>query len=379
MARFTPYYTTELFFGKGSLNILPKQLPVYGKKALLIFGGRSAKENGAYNDIIEQLKIAKIKYTEFWGVKPNPVIEDANEAVKTGIKNNVEMVIAVGGGSVIDTAKLVALCIPGKNDVWKVMKGKQKPEKALPIVTVLTLAATGSEMNPFAVLQNNETKEKIGFGSPYTYPAISICDSSYSLTVSKSYTAYGLADIFAHSLEAFFGEGNSPLSDRFVISILKEIMEIATPLINNLNDTQLRDRMMWASTCALNGTTFNGRCSGDWGVHDIAHHLSLLYGVSHGASLSVVYPAWLKHHKRKANERIKYLGKELFNKDNVSATIQNIENFFREISCPVNMDELDLSNQQREQVLYLLYKNKPTGNNFALKKSDFRKIWEKMN
>lgn len=376
MEVFTAYNPTKLFFGKQSVTNLSKQLPLLGHKALLVFGGNSAKANGAYSDVIFQLKKANVQFVEFWGIKPNPRVEDVRRAILMGIKEKVDMIIAVGGGSVIDSAKMIALCLPSNNEPWNVMKGKEKPSNALPIIAVLTLAATGSEMNPFAVLQNNETNEKLGFGSHLIFPTISICDPVYTLTVSKEYTAYGLADIIAHLLEAYFGEGGASLSDRFVISVLKEINQIAEPLLSNLNNFELRERMMWASTCALNGITFYGRKSGDWGVHDVAHHLSLLYDVPHGASLSVVYPAWLKLHRITANKRIIYLGKEWFNAKSANQTIIKLQDFFKNIQCPINFQELNLNKNQKKIFLKLLLKNKASGMAYMLNKSKLKKLVE---
>lgn len=378
MEAFTVYNPTKLFFGKQSIAHLSNHLPKFGKKAMLVFGGNSAKQNGAYSDVIAQLTLAKIDFVEFWGIKPNPHVEDVEKAIALGIAEKVDMVIAVGGGSVIDSAKIIALCIPSNHHPWKVMKGKEKPMRALPIIAVLTLAATGSEMNPFAVLQNNKTKEKIGFGSPFIYPAISICDPTYTLTVSKEYTAYGLADIVSHLLEAYFGGGNAHLSDGFVISVLKEISQISVPLLNDLQNFELRERMMWASTCALNGITFYGRKSGDWGVHDVAHHLSLLFDVPHGASLSVVYPAWLKFHKRATKKRLEFLGQEWFGAKTTVKTIETLLDYFRSIHCPVSFKELHLTEQQKEEFLKLLYKNKPSGLSYPLNRPKLRRLTEYM-
>ncbi|NSW45827.1 MAG: iron-containing alcohol dehydrogenase [Bacteroidales bacterium] len=374
METFIAYNPTKLFFGKQSIEYLSKHLPRIGQKALLVFGGKSAKANGAYDDVIAQLIKAQIRFVEFWGIKPNPRVEEVREAIALGIKEKVDMVIAVGGGSVIDSAKIIALCIPKNNDPWNVMKGKEKPTHALPIITVLTLAATGSEMNPFAVLQNNETNEKLGFGSPFTYPTISICDPTYTLTVSKEYTAYGLADIVAHLLEAYFGDGNALLSDRFVISVLKEVSQIAELLLSDLQNYELRERMMWASTCALNGITFHGRKSGDWGVHDVAHHLSVLFDIPHGASLSVVYPAWLKLHRRKLNQRIIWLGNEWWGIKTTSKTIKQIEDFFLAINCPIRFNDLNLDLNQQKTFESLLMKNKPTGMIHRLTRAQLRKM-----
>jgi hypothetical protein len=345
---------------------------------MIITGGNSSQKNGALIDVVKQLKDACIDYIEFSGIKPNPRTDEVILGIKAGRKEKVDFVIAIGGGSVIDSAKMIALCIPENADPWQVMKGKQKPVKALPIVVVLTLAATGSEMNPFAVLQNIKTQEKIGFGSPLTFPTLSICDPTYTLTVSKNYTAYGIADIAAHALEAYFGEGEAVLSDRFVVSILKELNETGTSLLHNLSNYSLRERIMWASTCALNGTTMHGRKSGDWGVHDVAHHLSLLFDTPHGASLSVAYPAWLKLFKKELNDRITWLGKEVFGAKSASATINCFETFFTSLNCPITLSSLGIKASQFETFKKLVLKNKPSGMIHSMNEKQLSKLMELM-
>lgn len=378
MINFTAYNPTKLVFGKDSINALEKHLNEVGKKALIIFGNNSAKLNGAYNHLIQKLNARKIEFVEFWGIKPNPRIDEVRKAIHLGIEQKVDMVIAVGGGSVIDSAKMVALCIPANLDPWAVMKGQQKPKNALPIITILTLAATGSEMNPFAVLQNDETHEKIGYGSSLIYPTLSICDPTYTLTVNRDYTAYGIVDIVAHSLEAYFGEGNAYLSDRFVIAILKEVTEIAIPLLNNLSDYTLRERIMWASTCALNGITLHGRKSGDWGVHDIAHYLSALFDVPHGASLSIVYPAWMKTFKRKINNRLVWLGKEWFGVKTGTATIERMEEFFQTIKSAIRLSDLGLNEEKNNLYKKYLIQYKPSGYNYLVDEKAQIKIFNTM-
>jgi len=214
--------------------------------------------------------------------------------VEYGKKNKVDVVLGVGGGSVIDTAKMVALGIKTDFSVWDIMTAKYKPQSALPIFAVLTLAATGTEMNQFAVLQNHKARKKIGYGHRLMYPKHSYLNPEVTLSVNAEHTTNGIVDLLAHSLEAFFGAGNAQLSDKIVFAIFKEMQEISNPLLSNLNDYDLRARLMYAATLALNGTTMHGRISGDWGVHSIGHVLSLLYDTSHGQSLSIAQSAWMK-------------------------------------------------------------------------------------
>lgn len=361
MNNFTAFIPTRLYFGKGVINSLPEHLSSFGKNVLIVYGKGSIKKNGIYTEIISQLKKAGKNISDFEGIKTNPLVSDVEKAVTLGIKNHVDFVIAAGGGSVIDSAKIIALCIPGNSNPWKVMKYQEKAIKALPLVTVLTLAATGTEMNQYAVLQNEKTKEKTGFGSPLVYPAISYCDPCYTISVSKKYTAYGIADIIAHSLEGYFGEGEAVLSDRFVVSIIREMAEAGPLLLNDLNNYELRARIMWASTCALNGMTFYGRKSGDWGVHDMGHVLSLLYDMPHGATLSVVYPAWMKYHSEKLSKRIQWLGKEVFGTKTVKQSIDAFEKLFIKLQCPVRVQHAGIEISKKNEIVSQMIQNKVSG------------------
>ncbi len=361
MENFTVNNPTRLVFGKGVCDQIPGHIKNYGEKVLLVYGKGSIKNNGIYNEVKQQLEKAGKTIFEFEGIKPNPLVSDVEEAIALGIKNNVNFVFAVGGGSVIDSAKIIALCIPENHNPWQVMKFKVKPTKALPLVTVLTLAATGTEMNQFSVLQNTLTKEKIGFGSPLIYPAISYCDPSFTLSVSKDYTSFGIIDIIAHSLEAYFGDGDAVLSDRFVVSIIREMADAGPKLLNNLNNYLLRARILWASTCALNGLTFYGRKSGDWGVHDIGHTLSLLYDTPHGASLSIVFPAWMKYNSEKLNAKLLWLGQEIFNVKTVEETIISFEKLFTELNSPIRLSQIGISDSMKKEITDLLIKNNASG------------------
>jgi len=374
MQNFIVNNPTKLFFGQNVCNNLPEIVTELGNCALMVYGKNSIKANGVYNIVNNLLSRSNIKVIEFSGIKSNPEVEDVKKAIEIGIANKVNFVIAVGGGSVIDSAKIMSLCIPQKLNPWDVMKYKTTPNSAIPLITVLTLAATGSEMNQFAVLQNSKTSEKIGFGSSLIYPKVSFCDPSFTFSVSKQNTSYGLADIIAHCLEAYFGSDNNLLTDRFVVSIIKEIRDFGPLLLNNLNNYELRARAMWASTCALNGLTFYGKKSGDWGVHDIGHSISFLYDTPHGATLSIVYPAWLKHFKDKISEKLLWLGKELFNTNNLNDSIQGIENLFTSIGSPTKLSQVNILNNEKKNILSLLVKNKATGMFHKLNNSDLESI-----
>lgn len=375
MENFSAYNPTDLRFGKGCTDEIGLVAKKYGRKALLVYGKGSVKKNGAYDAVVNSLNTAGISYVEYSGIKSNPVVDDVRKASCLGKENQVEMIIAVGGGSVIDSSKIISVSIPESLDAWDIMKGRVQPVSALPLLAVLTLAATGTEMNPTAVLQNHETEEKLGYRNPLMFPKHSFLDPSFTISVPKNYTAYGIADLTAHSLEAFFAHGSAPLSDRIAVSVILEAMDAGPLLLDNLTDYELRARILWASTMALNGYTGFGRIyNGDWGVHAIGHVLSLLYDVPHGASLSVVYPAWLKYHAKKAKERIERLGSLLFGRPSVNETIEGIEKFFTKIGCPVRLSEAGIPDSNIPRIQEIMVKNSVTGTSWILKADDYPEL-----
>ncbi|MDF1574343.1 MAG: iron-containing alcohol dehydrogenase [Bacteroidales bacterium] len=366
MYNFIAYNPVKLHFGKNVVKELGPGAAKLGKKALLVYGGGSVLRNGSYRDTLEQLKNQGIDITEFNGIKPNPRVEDVMEATRIGVEAGVDMVVAVGGGSVIDSAKIIAICIAEECDVWELMTGKYAPLTAKPLLAVLTLAATGTEMNAVAVLQNEATKEKIGYRNELIYPVHSFLDPSYTQSVPANYTAYGIADLVAHSLEAWFGKGEATLSDRFVISVIQEALEFGPSLMKDLESYELRARIMWAATNALNNITLYGRASGDWGVHALGHILSFLYDTPHGATLSIIYPAWMKLMKERAGGRILQLGRELFGVSSADDTISALESFFRSLGSPVKCQEAGIDKSRKEEILSLMNRNRAEGTNYGL-------------
>ncbi|MBE9517445.1 MAG: iron-containing alcohol dehydrogenase, partial [Bacteroidetes bacterium] len=335
-----------------------------GEKALLVYGGGSVLRNGSYEDTLEQLKVNGIDITEFNGIKPNPRVEDVMEAARIARDAEVDMVVAVGGGSVIDSGKIIAICIADDCDAWEVMTAKHEPKGAKPLIGVLTLAATGTEMNAVAVLQNQETMEKIGYRNDLMYPAHSFLDPSYTQSVPADYTAYGVVDLVAHALEAWFGKGEASLSDRLVISIIKEAMEYGPALMEDLGSYELRANIMWAATNALNNTTMYGRVSGDWGVHAFGHVLSFLYDTAHGATLSIIYPAWMRVLEERAGDRIIQLGKELFGVSTANETIKALKAYFKSLGGPVTCQEAGIDEGRKEEILKLMNTNQAEGINY---------------
>lgn len=350
MENFTAYNPTKVHFGRNVTDKLGETVNEYGKRVLLMYGKGSVLKNGVYNKVIQQLKSINAEITEFSGIKSNPVVDDVSEAAQLGKLNHIDVIVAVGGGSVIDSAKITALSIANNVDPWAFMSYKVKPKSSVPVIAVLTLAATGTEMNGAAVLQNHKTGEKKGLVSALMYPKNSFLDPEFTYSVPKDYTAYGIVDLIAHSLEAYFGEGDASLSDRFVEAVVKEAMEVAPLVLNEPGNYEYRARVMWAATAALNGLTNHGRKYGDWGVHDIGHNLSYLYDTPHGATLSIAYPAWLKLMKQRIPDRISRLGNQLFGTKTTDETIINLEKFFKSIDCPIRLGDINIGQEKKSEI-----------------------------
>jgi len=374
MENFVWNIPTQMHFGKDVCLKLRNVLPLFGNKVLLLRGGESSVKNGIRAKMISEIESAKMTWKEFSGIKPNPEIEEAREAVLIGRKLSPDVILAVGGGSVIDTAKAVAAAIPVENDPWDLYTGKLKPKKAVPIIAVLTLAATGTEMNPFSVIQNKAEGIKTSFMSRHVTPKYSFLDPSFTISVPRNYTAYGISDLVAHAMEAWFGEGEASLSDRFVVAIIQEAIEYGPKLLKEVDNYDLRARIMYAATCALNELTMFGRKSGDWGVHGLGHVFSLLYDIPHGATLSAVYPAWLKHIAARDSKRIVEFGKAVFGAAGVNQTIDNTIQMFRSFLSPTNLAELKIENYNVKNVLDAMIKSEVSGYNYTLNEQDYKAI-----
>ena len=378
MENFTAYNPTKLHFGSGIVKDLGKAAAELGKKALLVYGKGSVLRNGSYHDTVKQLKEHDIGIVEYNGIKPNPLVDDVDKAAAIGRREQVDMVVAVGGGSVIDSAKIIAISVAENVKGWDIMTRHHDPKRTLPLLAVLTLAATGTEMNGAAVLQNHDTDQKIGLRHPLNFPAESFLDPAYTLSVPANYTAYGIVDLVAHALEAWFGKGDAWLSDRFVVAIIREALEIGPLLMEDLSNEEYRARIMWAATNALNDMTMHGRTSGDWGVHALGHILSYLYDTPHGATLSIYFPAWMRHLGSSQPQRIVELGSALFGVYTVEETVTSFEQFFESLGSPIRAAGAGIGQEKKEEVLELTNRNKASGLHIQLDDDDRASIIEKI-
>jgi alcohol dehydrogenase YqhD (iron-dependent ADH family) len=380
MQNFIRYNPTKVIFGKDIIDQIAEEISPIGKKALIVIGKGSVKASGLYARLVSLLNICGIEHSTFEGIKSNPIYQDADAAVKQAQSFKADMVIALGGGSVIDTAKAVAMGFYVDHSTWDFYLQKTKPEKALPIITILTLAATGTEMNPFTVLQDTENGSKRGYGHPLLYPKVSYLDPSFTTTVPADYTAYGVSDLIAHCLEQFFGSGNAPLTDLHTSAVIRLAVNYGLKVKDHPDDYETRANIMWLATNALNGSLTAGKNSGDWACHGFEHSLSVLFDIAHGAGLSIVFPAWLKFHQEKIAAKLAFLAKQVFDidsgneLDDAKAFIHHLEKFYQQINTPIRLKQVNIDPSAKTAILGNFKLNKVNGQVYKLTEADHEAI-----
>ncbi len=293
MENFVFHAPTEIYFGKDKMEKLPDILSRYGKNVLLAFGGGSIKKNGIYDKVCTLLKDFSI--FELEGIEPNPRIGTVRKGIDLCKKHNIDVILAVGGGSTIDCSKLISAGFYYNGDSWNLVKDSSKITNALPLVTILTIAATGSEMNATAVISNPETNEKLSTKSKYMSPKVSILNPEYTYSLPRIQTAAGTADIMSHVLENYFKKDTDAfLSDKISESILETCIKYCPIALKDPSNYEARSNLMWASSLALNGLCGSGK-SGTWTCHPIEHELSAFYDITHGIGLAIITPNWMKY------------------------------------------------------------------------------------
>lgn len=295
MLNFVYSIPTEIFFGEGKIKVLGKQIKKYGNKVLLVYGGGSIKKTGLYDKITNILKENNIDFVELAGVEPNPRITSVREGVRLCRENNIDFILAVGGGSVIDCSKFIAGGYYYDGDPWDFFIGKGDVTKALPLASILTLSATGSEMNRGGVISNIETNQKLATGHPALSPKFSILDPTYTYTVPKNQTAAGAVDIMSHIFEVYFTPTKTAfLQNRMAEGLLKTVFHYGPIAFNEPENYEARANLMWASSLAINGLLSYGKDT-NWSVHDMEHELSAFYDITHGVGLGILTPVWMEY------------------------------------------------------------------------------------
>lgn len=285
---------TKVYFGKNQLENLVCELKPY-KKVLLVYGGGSIKKSGLYSRVVKFIADAGLEVFELSGVEPNPEIGTVRRGVKIAKENGVDVILAVGGGSVIDCAKWIAGGAKVEFDAWEFYSKNAPVLSALPIISVLTLSATGSEMDSCGVVTNPETKEKVGKLAQPLYPKVSFLDPTLTYTVDRYQTACGSADILSHVIETYFSKDDDLfMLDTVMEGIMKTVVKYAPIALENPCDYEARANLMWASSWAINGFILGGKVKA-WSCHPLEHQLTAYYGITHGLGLAILTPRWMKY------------------------------------------------------------------------------------
>ena len=344
MFDFTFRNPTKIIFGGGKETIIGAELNAAGiTKVLLVYGRNSVVKSGLLDRVMASLKAADIACTQFGGVDSNPLLSHTRNGVALAKRDKVEAILAVGGGSVLDEAKAIAVGALADEDVWQFFVGKEV-ERALPIFTILTLAATGSEMNGNSVITNAEARQKYNISSPHVYPKVSILNPELTHYVPLNYTAYSAVDAIAHVLEGYCTkQPGTHLQDRLVEGIVKTVIETADLIMAEPSHAKARASFMWTATLALNGLTPAGIGPYSFPNHMIEHALSAIYNIPHGAGLSIVMPAWMKWYLPRNPSQFARFAKEIFGLDSGEAGIGALEQWFVKIKSPVRLGEVGIA------------------------------------
>ena len=347
MINFDFISPTKLFFGKGKENEIGKILSSYGfNKIALVYGGGSIKKIGLYDKVIKALNEYNIEFIEISGVEPNPKLTHVKKAIELLKNENIQLVLAVGGGSVIDEAKSIAHGLVNDGDPFDFNTFKRISNKVLPVGVILTLSAAGSELSNSCVISNDEVDPymKNGFTSDLNRPLFSICNPELTYSVNKFQTGCGIVDILMHTLERFVNLNDEcMLSEQFAIGLMKTVLHYGKIAIENPCDYEARANLMLASSYSHNGLTGLGKTQ-FMRAHVLEHTLSGCYDeVAHGAGLSVIWPAWCLFalQDERANKQLTVLAKELFNLDNAYDGIIALRNYFKDIGMPITLEELN--------------------------------------
>ena len=382
MQNFDYMTPTRLIFGKESIVKLPEVMRPLGKRVLLTYGGGSIKRLGLYDRVKELLK--EFEIFELSGIQPNPKYDPSVlDGVRICKEKQVDVILAVGGGSVLDCSKAIAAGAKYDGDPWDLITSKVKAQAALPIVDVLTLAATGSEYDPFGVISRTETNDKIGYGDPLLYPVCSILDPVYTFSVSKKQTAAGCADAMNHTIEQYFVADSTLLNDGFCESMLKSLMVNARKCIDNPEDYTARAEMMLCCTYGCNGILALGNSYSGWPCHGIEHALSAYYDITHGEGLAIITPRWMKHIlSEKTIDRFVKYGVNVFGIDAslpkqeiAEKAIEATHRFFESIGIPMHLREVGIDESRIDEMAHHIAVNEGLENAYApLTEQDIKQI-----
>jgi len=354
MQNFVFHNPVKIVFGKGTVADVGRYIPSDGK-ILVTFGGGSVKRNGVYERVMAALHGRSL--LEFGGIEPNPKYETLMQAVELARREKVEFLLSVGGGSVLDGTKFIAAAIPFTSaDPWDILARHARVRAAVPLGCVLTLPATGSEMNAFAVISRASTQEKLAFASSRVFPAFSILDPETTFTLDRRQSANGVVDAFAHVLEQYLTYPvQSPLQDRQAEAILLTLIEEGPKVVEHPDDYDSRANIMWCAASALNGVVACGVVQ-DWATHTIGHELTAFYGIDHAQSLAVVFPGIMRHQKKQKQDKLLQYAERIWgmtqgsSDERIEAAIQATEAFFRSLGVGTRLSDYAISRDGLDRI-----------------------------
>lgn len=391
MYNFNYFAPTQVFFGEDKEKEVGKILRQYqAHRVLIIYGGHSAKKSGLLDRIEQALQAENMEYHMLGGIVANPLLSKVYEGIELGKQNNIDFILAVGGGSVIDTAKAIGYGMYNPGDVWDYYRRKKTVTGCLPIGCVLTIAAAGSEMSNSSVITKDEGKLKRGLSSDYAYCKFAILDPKLTYTLPAYQTMSGCVDIMMHTFERYFNQDETlDIFDQIGESVIRTVIENAPVLLKDPTNEKARAEIMWAATVSHNGMSGYGP-KGDWASHQLEHELSGMFDVAHGAGLAAVWPSWANYVYMENPERFAKLGHRVFGFDDsdplacAKDTIDTIENFFKSIDMPVNMMQLIHRKCTQQEIYELTYKcsfehTRTIGKFKVLDETDMKNIYTMVN
>ncbi len=383
MNNFTFNIPTDIRFGKDQISCLPDELAKYGKKVLLVYGGGSIKRSGLYDKIMSLL--SDFEVYELSGIEPNPKLTSVEAGSKLCKEHGIELILAVGGGSTIDASKHIAASACYDGAPWDLVLDRSLVKKALPVAVVLTICATGSEMNSGAVISNEATHEKLEINTPLLYPKLSICDPTYLYTLPAKQTAAGSVDILSHVMEQYFQPNDEAfITDALSEAVMKTVVKYARQAIDEPENYEARSNLMWASTIGLNHLLTVGK-GGAWSVHPIEHVLSAYYDITHGVGLAILTPAWMEYVlSDKTAPRFARFAREVFgvsNADDMAAAkegIEKVRQFNASLNMPASLSALGIFDDKFDEMAKEAVRTSGLSKRsyVCLQEADVKKIFE---
>jgi len=383
MKNFNMHMPTKVYFGEGAIKDLSIEIKNHGNRVLMVYGQGSIKRNGIYEDVMAAFELGDITYVELSGVDVNPRLETVNEGVRLCLSENIDFILAVGGGSVIDCSKAIAASVYYAGDPWDLVTYKIMVQKAMPLGVVLTLSATGSELNGNAVISNLETKEKRGFSSEWMWPKFSILDPTYTYTVSPHQTACGIVDTLTHLYEFYFSaKEDAELSDAMSEAVMATVVKYGKKAITEPNNYEARSNLMWASAVALCGMTNRGKTFEGFN-HAVEHGLSAIYDITHADGLAILAPYWMEYVLDEKNvTRFARFARKVWGvvgEDDMEVAKKGIERtrrYYEYLEMPSRLSHVRIDDTRLEEVIDHAFISDTLGHLKTLRKQDVRRILE---